>query len=172
MRGRVVQVARFLVRGLVAGLAGTLAMSAFQSAWNRSSNRRRHGGSSTDEKEPTDIVACTTIVERMASLYAFTIPARLQRRYGVIMHYAFGASAGVMYGFARKGVLRELPFGSRTGAGALLGLTMFFGADEIVTPMLGLKRGSLMGSRAYGVTSHLVYGAVLAAVYEQAKELL
>jgi hypothetical protein len=171
MRGRGVQFARFLASGLLAGLAGTVAMSALQSAWNRSSSRHRRG-SSIGEKEPTDIVACTKIVGRMASLYGFTTPAHLQRRYGLIMHYAFGAGAGVVYGFVRESGFRDLSSGSATGAAAVLGLTMFFGADDILTPMLGLKRGSLMGSRAYGVTSHLVYGSVLVAVYDQAKELL
>ncbi|HVI79355.1 MAG TPA: hypothetical protein VM715_14565 [Candidatus Acidoferrum sp.] len=170
MARRQLSIANSVPAGLLGGLAGTISMSKFQNAWNEAASGERSTFFSRPEEEPTDIVACTRIASRLTCFYRLSVSKTLLRICGLTMHYAFGAGAGLLYGFLREAVLDETASHSVAAVvGALLGTTMFFAADEIVTPMSGFKRGSLMGSRAFGVASHVVYGVALAAVYERTR---
>ncbi|HKO18101.1 MAG TPA: DUF1440 domain-containing protein [Acidobacteriaceae bacterium] len=76
---------------------------------------------------------------------------------GPIVHYAFGALMGALYG-----ALAELSERSTTGAGTAFGTGLFLAADEIMVPALGLSKPPTQQPVSDQIThyaAHLVYGS-------------
>lgn len=158
-----------LAVGVLGGFAATVAMSRFQIAWKKNLDRTSGTQPSLRPNNPTDVEACRKIIRRLASISGVRISDATVQTCALLMHYGVGAGTGALYGLTR--VMEPGPH-SRFHAmlvGAGVGTAMFLAADEIAAPMLGLKRGSLMGSRAYGISSHVVYGVVLAEMCDQAR---
>jgi putative membrane protein len=81
---------------------------------------------------------------------------------GPIVHYAFGASVGSVYGAAA-----ELAPVVSTGWGTLLGIAVWRGAHVIAVPALGLSEPmtrSPAGAEAAELAAHLAYGSVVETV--------
>ncbi len=113
------------------------------------------------------------IADRVASLGGFAIPERRLKFYGLAMHYAVGAGAGLTYGLIRE--VRGSPARATLRsilAGSELGIALFLAGDKALTPVLGVDQGSLMGTQAYGLSSHVVYGVVVAATWDQTRAFL
>lgn len=80
-----------------------------------------------------------------------------QQKGGPIVHYAFGAIMGALYGG-----LAEYSSTVRTGLGTGFGTALFAGADLVAVPALHLSpplKESSARSLASPFTAHLVYGA-------------
>jgi putative membrane protein len=83
---------------------------------------------------------------------------------GPLAHYAFGATAGAIYG-----AIAELTPDSKLTRGDRFGSALWVGADQLTLPLMGLSPWPL---RAYPAstnfqhwTSHLVYGLTTAFTY-------
>ena len=163
--------------GLIAGIAGTFAMSEFQGLWSRvvdgyesTSAGGRHDARDWQERSEDDNaneIAAQTIA-------VHTIGRRLNGRElsmaAPAVHYAFGGTLGALYGIAAEGTPLV-----RVGAGAAFGTAVWVGADEIAMPALGLEspendRAFEMHAQAFaahivfGVTTELVRRAVRCAL--------
>jgi putative membrane protein len=81
---------------------------------------------------------------------------------GPILHHAFGACLGALYGAAAAGVP-----GLASGGGIPFGATVWLTAAETGMPMAGLSRGPTAyppERHIASLLSHLVYGATVEAV--------
>jgi len=95
--------------------------------------------------------------DRIANLAGRKLSQDEKKKYGMLLHYAFGTAAGAVYGEAMeltgaRGVL--VP-------GLAFGAALFALADEFAVPALGLSEKpteSPLSSHAFGLASHLVYG--------------
>jgi putative membrane protein len=89
---------------------------------------------------------------------------------GPIVHYAFGALMGAVYG----AVAEEMPTAT-TGFGTAFGAALFTGADLVAVPALNLSQSSgdePISSLATPFAAHLVYGAATEAVRRLVRALL
>lgn len=76
---------------------------------------------------------------------------------GEVVHLAFGALNGALYG-----AMIEMNPRLRSGAGVPFGLAVWAIADEGIVPALGLSRSprdTSPGLHAYSVASHAIFGA-------------
>jgi uncharacterized membrane protein YagU involved in acid resistance len=77
-----------------------------------------------------------------------------------VLHYAFGTAVGAVYG-----MYAERRPGKRSGA--WLGTTLWFTADEVAMPILGLSEPTTqrpLEMHLQSLTAHLVYGAMAEGV--------
>jgi len=89
---------------------------------------------------------------------------------GTVVHYAFGAVMGAVYGAAADVVppvksLAGLPYGA----------ALSVGADEIALPVLGLSKKPTeypLSRHLSGLGQHLVYGATVELVRRGMRERL
>jgi putative membrane protein len=87
---------------------------------------------------------------------------RGQQRGGPIVHYAFGALMGALYG----GAAEYVP-ATRAGFGTVFASALFTGADLIAVPALhlsGSSSGAPVSSLASPLSAHIVYGVTTEAV--------
>ncbi len=155
------------LRGFLAGAAGGLfaacVMTGFQSVWSKASeelqSRRGEGQEqqqqgSSEESEDATMKAAGKIA-RLA--LQKDLGKEEKKKGGSIVHYAFGAFSGSVYGLVSEYVpAATLGFGS--GFGTLL----FLLADELALPALRLSpkpTQTPLSSHVYGLASHVVYGA-------------
>lgn len=81
---------------------------------------------------------------------------------GPIVHYAFGAAAGALYG-----AVAERSPGATAGAGMPYGTALWVAADELGLPALGLARKPTeypLSRHASAFASHLVFGLAVEGV--------
>jgi putative membrane protein len=155
--------ARGVIAGLVGGLIGTIAMTQFQSAWNKAAHSLKSRGQEASKQvhnEPEDEQnedATMKAAGRIAALLGRQLSFEQKKRLGPVVHYSFGTLQGGLYGaaldrFAIEGGLLH---------GAAFGATLFVMADEVAVPALGLAGNpadSPLSSHIYALASHLVYG--------------
>ena len=175
-----------LVAGGAAGLAASLAMNQFQGVWSKAKqklDRGRNNGNSGDEsganseqkssaQESEDATMKTA--GKLASIAGYQLSREQRKKASPIVHYAFGAGMGALYG----GLMEVGPRGWRrhkflTGLG--WGAAVFAGADEIAVPALGLSGApseSPLSSHVYAFASHLVYGITTGAVRKAVRAAL
>ena len=160
-------------KGLVAGLAGGLVaswtMNQFQAAWTRmaGNSEKPHGAQSMqpsegskgdqeqDVKEQDDATVETAkVISRQ--VFGHELQESEKRPAGAVVHYAFGAVTGGLYG-----ALAEVTPQVTSAAGIPFGAAFWLLADEIAVPALGLSKGPdeyPVSTHAYALASHLVYG--------------
>lgn len=161
--------------GALAGVAGALAMNQFQRLAARAGEGReaddatiglpRTGrgpqpaqaiGNASDDATARVANAALSVVG-----YQLSDP-RAKQMAGELVHLAFGAINGAIYGVAA-----ELDPRVTAAAGVPFGASVWAVADEGIVPALGLSRGpreTSAGLLAYGFLSHCVYGATTEAV--------
>jgi uncharacterized membrane protein YagU involved in acid resistance len=89
---------------------------------------------------------------------------------GEIVHYAYGATLGGLYG----GLAEELP-AVTAGAGTAYGAVTWFVGDEVMVPALRLSRPPTqypLSTHAYALASHLVYSVTLEGVRRGVRAVL
>lgn len=163
--------------GAAAGLAGTIAMRQFQNLWSKASEKLSHDGnqsSSSEQSEPGKEDATMKAAGKLAELAKRRLSRDEKKIAGPIVHYAFGAGMGALYGaFVEIGPrdLRRHDLLSGLGFGSVL----FAGADEVAVPALGLSGNhgdSPKSSHLYALASHMVYGVTAGAVRKVVREAL
>jgi putative membrane protein len=158
-----------VLAGAAAGLAGTVAMTQFQTLWSKSSEKlSRNGGTnaSSAQSAPETEDATMKAAGKLAELARHRLSRDEKKKLGPIVHYAFGTGMGALYGalveigprdLRRHDLLSGLGFGS----------VLFAGADEVAVPALGLSgkpSESPASSHLYALASHIVYGVTAGAV--------
>ena len=89
---------------------------------------------------------------------------------GAVVHYAFGAAMGGVYGIAAE-VAPEVS----AGLGLPFGAVFWLAADELAVPLLGLAKPPdeyPLSTHAYSLASHLVYGLTAEAVRRAVRNAL
>ncbi|HEX2310535.1 MAG TPA: DUF1440 domain-containing protein [Vicinamibacterales bacterium] len=164
-----------VIAGAVGGLAASWAMEQFQSRFSQATEdgvdeaQRRSGHEArwsarsqdqlTGQPEPA-----TTAAGDAAAITALGRPLTLEEEDagGPLMHYAFGAAVGALYGAiaeSRPGVTRL--------AGIPFGMGVWATADEVGVPAVGLSAPPWerpLRAHTYSVLSHAVYGLTTEAV--------
>lgn len=149
------------VSGLAAGLAGTAAMTLFQTGWSKAQKKLNRNNRSAKSKnseqssqdEPSTVKVANKISE--ATLHrALRKSEKEPASYAV--HFAFGTLMGGIYGISSE-YLKI----ARTGYGLLHGVGLWAGADATVLPAIGLSQRVTersAGELTYELLAHAVYG--------------
>jgi putative membrane protein len=144
--------AKGALAGIAGGLVASFAMNQFQGVLAKAMPHQRNG-SRRSNKEPATVKIAETLSRRV---FDHELAPKERARAGNAVHYAFGAATGALYG-----VLAEAKATSRLGFGTLFGSVLWFVADEIVVPRLGLSGPAsdyTASTHASSWASHLVYG--------------
>jgi hypothetical protein len=165
-----------LWKGALAGAAGGLAaawvMNRFQAAWGRAQTRmetERERQSRQGQSNGEDATMKTAGKIAHALLHR-DLSLEEEKRLGPVIHYAFGAGMGAIYGATVEIIPR-----ARFGAGLPYGAAVFLGADEVAVSALGLSKPPKeypASTHLYGLASHLVYGLSLEMVRRGVRRML
>ncbi|MFL6300571.1 MAG: DUF1440 domain-containing protein [Terriglobales bacterium] len=159
---------RHLWKGVVAGAAGGLAaawvMNQFQTGWGKATEVLQHSKTPQGEQErlanDADEDATMKTAEAISeTFFHHKLSREEKKKLGPVVHYAFGASVGAVYG-----ALAEVDHRATVGAGLPYGAAVFVGADEVAVPAFGLSKPPKeypASAHIYGLASHLVYGLSL-----------
>lgn len=151
-----------LVSGLAAGLAGTAAMTLFQTGWSKaqkelSQSKRREESTESNrqssQNEPSTVKVVNRILE--ATLHRDLRKSEKEPA-SYAVHFAFGTLMGGIYGLSSE-YLKI----ARIGYGLLHGLGLWAGADATVLPAIGLSQPVTErspGELTYEILAHAVYG--------------
>ena len=163
-----------LAAGLVGGLVASWTMNRFQDAWSKlaeefgpseeESPARDGGGESQEaqgggEEEDATVKTASAISE---GIFDHKLTKSEKKFAGPAVHYAFGTAVGGLYG-----AVAELAPEVTSGAGLPFGAVFWLVADETAVPLLGLSKGPTeypIGTHAYALASHFVYGLTAEAV--------
>ncbi len=168
--------ARNAVLGAAAGAAGGLLGSWMMVRFNhlvggveyenggarRPEYRRDAAPNDTDgtiSDEPASIKAASLLAESVTDQPLSRFEKRLG---GSVLHYAFGAVAGAIYGAAA-----ERTPATTQAFGLPFGATVWLAADELGLPLAGLSAPPThypMSRHATALGTHLVFGATTEAV--------
>jgi hypothetical protein len=179
---------RGAIAGVLGGIAGTLAMDAVSAAWtlgrrghldSREATLVQQGGRpdvedakqrGRDSGEP-EAVATSAVAERAARpLLGRPMSPRERHEGGRLVHYAFGALLGGIYG----AVAERFP-SLGTGLGVPFGLSVWVGGVEAALPLLRLSDPPTSYSpaeHAFGAVSHAAYGLTADLVRRRAAQAL
>jgi uncharacterized membrane protein YagU involved in acid resistance len=177
-----------LAAGLISGLVASVVMNRFQSLWAKRTEgvERSHGAQSLQQGSPRRAVArklqersSNTEQDDATERFASALSVGMVRRQlpepekdvaGTVSHYGFGNAAAGLYGVAA-----ELVPGMTKGVGLPFGAFIWLAADEGAVPALGLSKSPAeypLGTHAYALASHLVFGVTAEAVRRLARVIL
>ncbi len=179
-----------LMRGVVAGIAGGLVASWVMNVFIEKAGPRitatvesmngakrdpereaHHDQSAPDQQEPKEdatMKAADAIVSTVTGGRHLTFEEK--QKGGPVVHYAFGAVMGGLYGLAA-----EYAPAARTGFGTGFGSALFAGADLVAVPALHLSGSSAdapASTLAPPFAAHLVYGAITEGVRRLMRAIL
>ena len=153
------------VAGLVGGIVGSLVMTGFQTFLSSLSEEERK--SKKKDEEPANVKAAEEISE---ALFDHELKKSEKEPAGEAMHYAMGATSGLIYGIAS-----EIAPVTTVGLGLPFGAAVWLVADDVVVPALGLAKPATeypLSTHAYALSSHLVYGLTTDIVRRAVRDLL
>ncbi len=152
-----------LVSGLVAGLAGTTAMTLFQTGWSKAQKQFSEDKDSTQlpgykrQQSPQDEPSTVKVANKISEA---TLHRDLRKNEkepaSYAVHFAFGTLMGGVYGISSE-YLKI----ARTGYGLLHGLGLWAGADATVLPAISLSQpvtDRSAGELTYEILAHAIYG--------------
>ncbi len=160
-----IDVVKGAVAGLVGGIVATVVMGGFQSLLSALAEEEKK--SKKKKEEPATVKAAEEISEAVLDHKLTKSEKELA---GEAMHYAMGATSGLIYGVAA-----EIAPISTVGAGLPFGAAVWLVADDIVVPALGLSKPVTefpLSTHAYALSSHLVYGLTTDIVRRVVRDLL
>lgn len=141
-------------RGAVAGLlGGLLAAGAMSLAHRLLTDPEARAAQSAGPEDPTIKVALAAM--RLAD---YRLPKEHKASAGSIVHYAFGAAVGAVYGAAA-----EIAPRAKIALGLPFGTAVWLGAHVVAVPALGLAESPVrqpLGKEAEEFGLHLLYGSV------------
>lgn len=151
-----------IVAGIVGGLVASWAMERFQQTLARVSREMSGPSTNGDRRPGTEPATYKTADALSEALTGVAVPRELKPAAGSVVHYAFGAAVGALYGAAaarRRGIA--------SWAGLPFGAAVWLVADEIAVPLAGLSKGPTeypLSTHASALAAHLVYGATIEAI--------
>ena len=176
---------RCLTRGIVAGALGGLVASWIMNVFMEQAGpavqhvaqhldgtgHHEQPAAPSDDGEPkidatmktADAIVNTVTGGRHLSLEG-------KQKGGPIVHYAFGAAMGALYGAAA-----EYSPAARSGFGTVFASALFTGADLVAVPALNLSgsaSGAPVSSLASPFSAHMVYGITTEAVRRIVRKLI
>ena len=165
-----------LVAGAAGGFVGTIAMTQFQKAWQKRSEKSRFGNlrgeesSARAKKSEQKEDATMKAAGKLAHAADRELTKEQRGRASPWVHYGFGTAMGALYGMA----METSPGGVRAQRipvfGSLFGSALFLGADEMAVPAMGLAEAAKSpSSHLYGWASHVVYGLTAEFVRRQVR---
>lgn len=176
-------VASGVVAGLVGGLVASWVMNEFMEKAGPALQRaveseakpqeanllENDANSETNEPEAEDATMKTA--DAIVSMFTGGQHLSIEQKKmaGPIVHYAFGALMGGLYG----GLAERMP-AATAGQGTAFGSTLFVGADLVAVPSLHLSSSSSSSASALLVpfAAHLVYGLTTEAVRQLVRSVL
>jgi putative membrane protein len=171
--------------GLIGGLFASWTMNQFQAAWTRIAEgfEKSHGAQSmqpsegpnpdqafNQNKEDQDDATMKAAEAISEHVFGRTLTKSEKKAGGAVVHYAFGAATGGLYG-----ALAEVAPEVTTGAGLPFGAVFWAVADETAVPLLGLSKGPTeypVSIHVYALASHLVYGVTAEATRRVVRNIL
>lgn len=173
-----------VVRGVLAGVAGGLAAAWVMNVFMAGPGKKlKYVVQTEDENWRDEVEEIATAGEPKedatmkaadAIVHAATGGRHLswegREKAGPIVHYAFGALMGGIYGG-----LAECECGVTAGCGTSFGAVLFGGADLLAVPALHLappESGKLSRAQVTPFAAHLVYGAATEVVRRLVREIL
>ena len=179
------------IAGMAGGLAATLVMTGFQSAWNALGNARaqrnneqaegqgstlseRNSQSQPKQREHEQSNPTAVVADKIVAVTGHKLAADQKKIGGAAVHYGFGTLMGVLYGFGMERASRGFKR-NPIRSGLLMGSSLFVAADEIALPLLRLTPApnkNPMSSHLYGLASHLVYGATAGWVTPKIRKVI
>lgn len=154
-----------VVSGMMAGLAGAWVMNQFQAGWSRlaeslakSSDDPREPETQNQSQPAEEQVPATVKAASAVSRHVFSheLTDTEKQLAGPATHYGFGAAMGGVYG-----AIAELTPRATAAAGIPFGAALWFAADEIGVPALGLGKPpskTPVPEHLSALATHLVYG--------------
>lgn len=165
-----------VIAGAIGGLAASWVMNAFMETagpkiqqaaakLDGSANKQqelprpRNEAGHEEPKEDATMKAADAVTRAVTGGRHLTLEQK--QKGGPIVHYAFGALMGAVYGLTAE----AMPM-AKVGFGTAFGAALFAGADLWAVPALGLSGSSesSVSSLATPFSAHLVYGATTEAV--------
>lgn len=140
---------RGALAGAVGGLVGSFVMGQFHSMIQNPVSTPEQGKEDSTEKAASDI---------SRNVFHRELTTEQKKKAGPVVHYAFGASMGMIYGAA----VESIPT-ARAGWGITFGSAVWLGAHVITVPALGWSEPvtkSTPVQEGSEFASHLVYGVV------------
>jgi len=144
---------RGLIAGAAGGLAGAALMGPLHAAAAKVIDLETLKGEDATEKVANAVVS---------KLTGRKLSRSKKPKAGQVVHFAFGAGMGALYGLLAEN-FSSLP----PAAGAFFGTAVYLGAHAVAVPALGLAPSPLENGPAQEGTelvSHLAYGLVTDAV--------
>lgn len=174
-------VVKGLAAGLIGGLVASWTMNRFQDVWTKvaesmeksqgddSAKQGGEGGGqqSSGEQDDATVKAASAISE---GIFDHRLTKSEKKIAGPAVHYAFGTSVGGLYG-----AVAELAPEVTAGAGLPFGAAFWLVADEAAVPLLGLSKAPTeypLGTHAYALASHFVYGLTAEVVRRAVRNAL
>jgi hypothetical protein len=155
-----------MLAGAVGGLVASWTMNEFQKVWAAAEKRITGGKQGQDEgQQNTEDAEDATMktADRMSqALQGRHLTGEEKKKAGPVVHYAFGALMGAVYGASV-----EVNPAANALAGIPFGAILFAAADEVVLPVLGLSDKPAaypLSTHVYGLMSHAVYGVTTETV--------
>ena len=174
---REIHLARGIVAGIAGGLVASWVMNEFMENLGPQLQKAVQGNDAPqsqqqpqDGEKPDDATMKTADAVVAAVTGGQHLSHEGKEKGGPIVHYAFGALMGAVYG----AIAEEMPKAT-TGFGTAFGAALFTGADLVAVPALNLSQSSgnePVSSLATPFAAHLVYGAATEAVRRLVRALL
>lgn len=174
---REIHLARGIVAGIAGGLVASWVMNEFMENLGPQLQKAVQGDAEPksrqqpqDSEKPDDATMKTADAVVSAVTGGRHLSHEAKGKGGPIVHYAFGALMGAVYG----AVAEEIPTAT-IGFGTAFGAALFTGADLVAVPALNLSQSSgdePVSSLATPFAAHLVYGAATEAVRRLVRALL
>ncbi len=173
---------KHLLRGILAGVAGGLVASWVMNEFMAGPGKSLTHALQTDEQNRKDEQSAqsgepkedSTMKTAEAIVHAVTggrhLSTEEREKGGPIVHYAFGAVMGAVYGG-----LAEYTELVTAGFGTTFGAALFGGADLVAVPVLNLSGPPTQypaASYASPFAAHIVYGVTTELVRRGARALL
>jgi len=154
-----------LVRGLLAGLAGTAAMTAFQEVKSRvqSSNGGGESPGGGEQQSWEDAPEPAKVGKRISEgVFHEEVPEEQIDTVSNLVHWAYGTGWGGLYGLAHS------TFHGRTLTGGTVFGGTVWGSGYVVLPAMKLYKPIWKypaSTLAQDLAAHLVYGLGVAGAY-------
>jgi putative membrane protein len=165
-----------LVAGAAGGLVGTIAVTQFQKAWQKTSEKSRFGdlreeeSSARAKKSEQKGDATIKAAGKLARADGRELTREEQKQASPWIHYGFGTAMGALYGMAMETSPRGVRAQRIPVFGGLFGSTLFLGAGEMAVPAMGLAEAAKSpSSHLYAWASHMVYGLTTEFVRRQVR---
>jgi hypothetical protein len=155
-----------LLRGLVAGVVGSAAQSLFFAATKTITPSASTPAFDPPEPEQRHETSTETIARRFVEgLMQRELPSDAKPKAGQLVHYAFGAGWGGLYGLAAA----SAPVLATPPGAAAFGLGVWAASDNVLLPAFELAAWPQhypAKNHAYAIAAHLVYGAATWLAFE------